>query len=420
MKNSYSTPDEQIISMLTPKVEVKPSADLRSRILAAAEQQATQQQAQQSTARHRTRPRRLGYWIGAAASAAAVVAIAITLTLNSPAYAARKYFSLALIVMKEAKTMVMTGKLRSEANEPIDAIDPQADFVPATVKVIYDDPMLFSIEKKGGRTVLYKGAESTGDYVYQWAEFNNSLSGWKSQHAGFVGGELEAMLNPRMLLETEYRIAEQNKGTEYEVREVGEMVIVRVATTAQGDYSQSDYRLNTSLAEANTLREYTFDKNTGLLQRLRIVIMIDEKPVTILESESIDYNVPLTVDDLYDKATFDRITFNDLSIRAEASSPLIGIEADKAAEIILKAMQTWDMSILDTAMTFFKGDAMKVVEERYKGVEIRSIGKAQSSGLYPGKFVKCKVIMPDGSKETLMLALRNDNRQGVWLVDGGL
>ena len=31
--------DEQIIQMLTPKVEVKPSADLRSRILAAAEQQ---------------------------------------------------------------------------------------------------------------------------------------------------------------------------------------------------------------------------------------------------------------------------------------------------------------------------------------------------------------------------------------------
>ena len=109
-----------------------------------------------------------------------------------------------------------------------------------------------------------------------------------------------------------------------------------------------------------------------------------------------------------------------MEIKVEASSPLIGIEADEAAEIILKAMQTWDMNILNTAMALFKGDLMKVVEERYKGVEVRSIGKAQSSGLYPGKFVKCKVIMPDGSKETLRLALRNDNRQGVWVVDGGL
>lgn len=411
MKNLYSSTDEQIISMLTPQVEVKPSADMRSRILAAADQQAVQQKA---------RPRRLRYWLGAAASAAAVVAIAITLTLNSPAYAARKYFSLALVVMQQAKTMIMTGKLRTEAEEPIDYINPQADFVPATIKVIYDEPMLFSIEKKGGRAVLYKGADGTGDYVYQWSNFNNTLSGWKSQHAGFVGGELEAILNPRILLETEYRIAESNKGTDYEIIEVGEMVIVRVATTAQGDYSQSDYRLNTSLAEANTLREYTFDKNTGLLHKLRIVIMIDDKPVTIMESESIDYNEPLTVADLYDKALFDSITFNDMSIRTEASSPLIGIEADEAAEIILKAMQTWDMNILNTAMTLYKGDTMKVLESRYKGVEVKSIGKAQSSGLYPGKFVKCKVVMPDGSKETLMLALRNDNKQGVWVVDGGL
>ena len=316
--------------------------------------------------------------------------------------------------------MIMTGKLRTEAEEPIDYINPQADFVPATVKVIYDEPMLFSIEKEGGRAVLYKGADGTGNYVYQWSNFNNTLSGWKSQYAGFVNKEMEAILNPRLLLETEYRIAESNKGTNYEIIEVGEMVIVRVSTTAQGDYSQSDYRLNTSLAEANTLREYTFDKNTGLLHKLRIVIMIDDKPVTIMESESIDYNEPLTVADLYDKALFDSITFNDMSIRAEASSPLIGIEADEAAEIILKAMQTWDMNILNTAMTLYKGDTMKVLESRYKGVEVKSIGKAQSSGLYPGKFVKCKVVMPDGSKETLMLALRNDNKQGVWVVDGGL
>lgn len=412
MKNLYSSTDEQIISMLTPQGEVKPSADMRSRILAeAANQQSVQQKA---------RPRRLRYWLGAAASAAAVVAIAITLTLNSPAYAARKYFSLALVVMQQAKTMIMTGKLRTEAEEPIDYINPQADFVPATIKVIYDEPMLFSIEKEGGRAVLYKGADGTGDYVYQWSNFNNTLSGWKSQHAGFVNKEMEAILNPRLLLETEYRIAESNKGTDYEIIEVGEMVIVRVATTAQGDYSQSDYRLNTSLAEANTLREYTFDKNTGLLHKLRIVIMIDDKPVTIMESESIDYNEPLTVADLYDKALFESITFNDMSIRAEASSPLIGIEADEAAEIILKAMQTWDMNIINTAMTLYKGDTMKVLESRYKGVEVKSIGKAQSSGLYPGKFVKCKVVMPDGSKETLMLALRNDNKQGVWVVDGGL
>ena len=415
MKNLYSSTGEQIISMLTPKVEVKPSADMRKRILEAAEQATKEQRAESKPAKHR-----ISYWLGAVVSAAAMVAVAIIMTVNSPAYAARKYFSMALIVMQEAKSMIMEGKLRTEADESIDYINPQSGFVPTTIKVIYDEPMLFSIEKKGGRTVLYKGAESTGNYVYQWATFNNTLSGWKNQHTGYVNGELEAMLNPRLLLETEYRIAERNRGTDYEIIEVNNMVIVRVTTSAQGDYSQSDYMLNTSLAEANTLREYTFDKDTGLLHKLRIVIMVDDKPITIMESESIDYNKPLTVADLYDKALFDSITFNDMSIRAEASSPLIGIEADEAAEIILKAMNEWDTEILNTAMYYFKGDVMKIVEERYRGLEVKSIEKAVKSGLYPGRFVKCKVVLPNGKKETLTLALRNDNKAKVWLVDGGL
>ena len=67
--------DEQIIQMLTPKVEVKPSADLRSRILAAAEQKKNSEQV-------KPRRSRLTYWIGTAVSMAAVVAIAITFSLN--------------------------------------------------------------------------------------------------------------------------------------------------------------------------------------------------------------------------------------------------------------------------------------------------------------------------------------------------
>ena len=44
MKTNYNNTDEHIIQMLTPKVEVKPSADMRSRILAAAAQQQGKEQ----------------------------------------------------------------------------------------------------------------------------------------------------------------------------------------------------------------------------------------------------------------------------------------------------------------------------------------------------------------------------------------
>ena len=404
--NEYDRQSEQIIQMLIPKVEVKPSPDMRERILQAAEQAAAQPKRQKS---------RMGYWLGAISSAAAVIAVAITLTLNSPVYAARKYFSGAIMAASDVKTMVMKLSVRTKPDEPIDYLNPSLDFIPATVKVIYGEPMLWSMEKKDGRNVLCNG----DGYVYEWIGGKDGRVGWKKSAKGFVNSELAAFLDPRLLLEAERRTAERNKGTKYQVIDNGELVVVMAMTTAQGDFSESEYTLNTSLAEASTVRVYSFAKSTGELVQMRIDIVVDDKPITVIESESIAYNEPLTASNLSDK-DLSQIEFQSMNIAVATSSPLVGITADEAAKIILKAMNEWDTEILNTAMHYFKGDVMKIVEERYRGLEVKSIEKAVKSGLYPGRFVKCKVVLPNGKKETLTLALRNDNKAKVWLVDGGL
>ena len=404
--NEYDRQSEQIIQMLTPKIEVKPSPDMRERILKAAEQAAAQSKRQKS---------RMGYWLGAISSAAAVIAVAITLTLNSPVYAARKYFSGAIMAASDVKTMVMKLSVRTKPDEPIDYLNPSLDFIPATVKVIYGEPMLWSMEKKDGRNVLCNG----DGYVYEWIGGKDGRVGWKKSAKGIVNSELAAFLDPRLLLEAERRTAERNKGTKYQVIDNGELVVVTAMTTAQGDFSESEYTLNTSLAEASTVRVYSFAKSTGELVQMRIDIVVDDKPITVIESESIAYNEPLTASNLSDK-DLSQIEFQSNDIANAVDSPLVGITADEAAKIILKAMSEWDTEILNTAMHYFKGDVMKIVEDRYRGLEVRSIEKAVKSGLYPGRFVKCKVILPNGKKETLVLALRNDNKQGVWLLDGGL
>ena len=404
--NEYDRQSEQIIQMLTPKVEVKPSPDMRERILKAAEQAASQPKHQKS---------RMGYWLGAISSAAAVIAIAITLTLNSPVYAARKYFSGAIMAASDVKTMVMKLSVRTKPDEPIDYLNPSLDFIPATVKVIYGEPMLWSMEKKDGRNVLCNG----DGHVYEWIGGKDGRVGWKKSAKGIVNSELAAFLDPRLLLEAERRTAERNKGTKYQVIDNGELVVVTAMTTAQGDFSESEYTLNTSLAEASTVRVYSFAKSTGELVQMRIDIVVDDKPITVIESESIAYNEPLTASNLSDK-DLNQIKFQANDIANAVNSPLVGITADEAAKIILKAMNEWDTEILNTAMHYFKGDVMKIVEERYRGLEVKSIEKAVKSGLYPGRFVKCKVVLPNGKKETLTLALRNDNKAKVWLVDGGL
>ena len=404
----YDKQSEQIIDILTPKVEVKPSADFRSKILRAAEKQAEQ---------HTEQPRRRTplYWLGSIASAAAVVAIAITLTLNTPAYAARKYFSQALTVAEDIKTMVMQLSVRTEKNEPIDYIHPSHDFIPATIKVIYDEPMLWSIEKKDGRTALFKG----GNQLYEWINGGDNGIGWAKYYDGYPDSDLAVFLDPRLLLEAELRTAERNRGTRYETFDNGETVVVKVSTTAQGDFSESDYALNTSILEANTIREYTFAKQTGELLQMSIGVITDQQVVTVIASEAIRYNESLSADDLYNEATFESVAFQTTDIKSAESSPLACPSADEAARIILKAMNDWDTEILSTAMYYYR-DIMPKLEARYKGLKVRSIKKSVKSGLYPGRFVECQVTLANGEKERLVLALRNDNSSHIWLLDGGL
>lgn len=404
----YDKQSEQIIDMLTPKMEVKPSADLRGRILRAAKQQAEQ---------HAEQPRRRTplYWLGTIASAAAVIAIAITLTLNTPAYAARRYFSEALTVAEDIKTMVMQLSVRTEKDEPIDYIHPSHDFIPATIKVIYDEPMLWSIEKKDGRTVLFKG----GNQLYEWLNGGDKGVGWAKYYDGYPNGDLAIFLDPRLLLEAELRTAERNRGTKYATYDNGETVVVSVTTIAQGDFSESEYMLNTSILEANTIREYTFAKQTGELLKLRIDFVIDSQPVTVIESEVIRYNEPMSADDLYDEALFEGVAFQTADIEGAESSPLACHSADEAAKIILDAMSDWNSEILSTAMCYYR-DFMPTLEAKYKGLKVKSVKKAVKSGLYPGRFVECQVILANGEKERLVLALRNDNSSHIWLLDGGL
>ena len=404
----YDKQSEQIISMLTPSIEVKPSADLRNRILNATEKQRAQQ-----------KPRRRSpiYWLGPIASVAAVIAIVITLTLNTPAYAARKYFSNAIIAASDMKTMVMKARVRTLPKEPINNIDPRQDFIPTTAKVIYDEPMKWCIEKENGRTLLYCGEEENNGMICDWVQ--GWAMGWYHDPATFVEPDLAVMLDPRLLLDAEQRAIGNRLGYKYDIQESDLTVNVRVTTPAMGDYSESDYMLNSSLLEANTVREYTFDKESGRLQNLRISVVVSpEEQVTVIESDSIVYDCELDTATLTDQ-DYSHIEFVGHDIPTIGTEVLKNKSADEAARIILKAMESWNMEVLSIAFHPIIV-VLDKVEAIYKGLTIKSIGKAFRSGLYPGYFIPCEVELANGDVEELRIAIRNDNADGVWVIDGGL
>ncbi len=206
--------------------------------------------------------------------------------------------------------------------------------------------------------------------------------------------------------------------TSAEVLKEDGSVRLTVTMPAQGDFSRSDYMLNSSIAESNTLREYRFDKESGRLLDLRITAILPDgsRPV-LLESTAIAY------DELVDRAALTAIPENIGWIDLAAPIPgvqLVDISAEEAANRILRAMGSWDKTLLDEALHYYGTDICKQLETHYGGLAVIAIGKAVRSGQYAGVFVPCKVLLANGKTEKLMLALRNDNSEKCWLVDGGL
>ena len=113
------------------------------------------------------------------------------------------------------------------------------------------------------------------------------------------------------------------------------------------------------------------------------------------------------------------IAWNDLR-RPLSGTRLAGIGAREAAELILRAMNGWDTEVLNEALRFFGPNGCELVRGIYEGVTPSEIGEPVRSGEYPGQFVPCKLLMRDGSVREIMLALRNDNAEGCWVVDGGI
>jgi hypothetical protein len=86
----------------------------------------------------------------------------------------------------------------------------------------------------------------------------------------------------------------------------------------------------------------------------------------------------------------------------------------------------------EAALAFLEGAAsrdwekvasVQKVDDRLKqyigGIQVLSVGEAFRSGTYPGWFVPYEIRFPGGTTKKHNLALRDDNPQKRFIVDGG-
>ncbi len=394
------------IEALTPQRIVTPSEGFEARILAAA---TAAQNAQTTTATKASKPRRTLFvrLTTGFVSAAAVIAVVLTVGLNTPVRAARSHFTTAIAALERVETMLMEFRVRTLPDENFAFTDPHLDFVEHRLQVVYTPQLVWRMEKSGHVAV------SNGEELRQW------WPDWKhgsitSNNIGVLA-ELQALIDPRMLMQIELEMAREIRNARYEITNDGERTHLKVETPPQGDFSQSDYTLYSSILASHTRREYTFSAD-GHLLAARVTFLDPEGEVALLEVDRILYDSPIDTAAL--TALPDSVEWTDLRISPE-SVTLAGISADEAARRILNAMQNWDAPVAE-AMHFLGEQRTALLREKYEGMQVLTLNKAVRSGDYAGVFIPCKVMLRDGTTEELMIALRNDTPSGGWIVDGGL
>lgn len=394
----------EALDAVTPHIDATPPAGFESRLLETVRRAAP---APERLASQRRR-RRLIRSAAGIFSAAALLAIALMTGLNTPVRAARSCFRQAIVSMSGLKSLDMELQVRTRAGDNFGYIDPDLDFVPHTLRVVFTPGLMWRIEKPG-RTAVYDGMR-----IHQWMNFGDGTV--QDGNPGFLE-DLTSFIDPRILMLREQELTTSTDGSVYTVTRNAQTIRLTVTAPAQGDYEQSDYALNSSITESDNRREYTFDADNGQLLGARVTVITDRGERPVLEMTKIVYDAP--VDTAALTALPEGIAWNDLR-RPLSGTRLAGVRAREAAELILRAMNGWDTEVLNEALRFFGPNGCELVRGIYEGVIPSEIGEPVRSGEYPGQFVPCKLLMRDGSVREIMLALRNDNAEGCWVVDGGI
>ncbi|MCL2289469.1 MAG: hypothetical protein FWC34_02015 [Bacteroidetes bacterium] len=312
----------------------------------------------------------------------------------------------AIKEIQKSKSMRIDMKIRTLEGDNFELIGTEYDFVKHLIKVEFSSPKKWRIEKPG-RTVLCDGKNQylnieIMDYIIKG-----------SVNAGFVEW-LHIFLTPDKILEIEKERAKKEQ-SEYNLKETENQLILTVFQKAQGNFT-NDYLKNSSVIESDNKRVFYFDKTTHQLLAFELYIVENGNEILVMKTTEIKYN-----------ETFDP---KDFSVKIFGNKKIKDIE-----ELELKADKSLkDKTPEEIAFYFFDACAQNdwekvekvysshsfLIKKIYGGLEIIEIGTAFQSGKYPGYFVPYTVKLKSGEVKKFNLAVRNDNSQKMWEIDGGI
>lgn len=300
---------------------------------------------------------------------------------------------------------------RTTQQENFATFDPAMPFVKIDIKLLRQNDFLFyRVEKANGRTVV-----SDGRNQYMWIPKVLYLKG--SQESDFLEHFANLIFPERLLTiqKSAIKLSNENKMTQVESDST-------IVLTVDGVEKNSDLRQLFETGKMDDCRlivENTFTKNDGLLRFVKLWVIKDGKKILLLHIDNIRYNVMLNKGEITRLPTAEWTDITEQ--RATSSNRLKQLQNEapqQAAKRILNAIIADKDSQAAEALIYYKSILPQLIH-KLKGCKVSAFETRKDSS-YVGVYVFYTLTTPEGNREKRHIAIRNDNEQHIWIVDGGL
>lgn len=300
---------------------------------------------------------------------------------------------------------------RTTQQENFATFDPAMPFVKIDIKLLRQNDFLFyRVEKANGRTVVLDGRNQ-----YMWIPNVLYLKG--SQESDFLEHFANLIFPERLLTiqKSAIKLSNENKMTQVESDST-------IVLTVDGVEKNSDLRQLFETGKMDDCRlivENTFTKNDGLLRFVKLWVIKDGKKILLLHIDNIRYNVMLNKGEITRLPT---AKWTDITEQRTTSSnrlkQLQNETPQQAAKRILNAIIADKDSQAAEALIYYKSILPQLIH-KLKGCKVSAFETRKDSS-YVGVYVFYTLTTPEGNREKRHIAIRNDNEQHIWIVDGGL
>ncbi|WP_294470260.1 zf-HC2 domain-containing protein [uncultured Bacteroides sp.] len=323
-------------------------------------------------------------------------------------------FEQAIKNVQNAGSFIITMKARTQPNENMAHFDPDLDFIRINLKVLnQNDSTFWRLEKEGGRTIMFNGREQ-----YMWTSNGLKLRG--SANVGFLEG-FASLLQPESLLKQQKAAIIDNNHANVRTTETDSITTITIQTELDGDDLYSLLG-NWKIKKMQCITENVFTKKDGLLRQIRIWVKRGGNKILILSSSEIKYNILLNKEELVQlpKSDSEWLEIEAPQLKSDAHLQTLQKEtATEAAQRIMTALTTDSIEQAKEALYYYSQMLPQIVG-RLKGCKASEFSDPKKKDDYAGVYVFYKLTSENGTSQMCHLALRYDNDQKIWILDGGL